>query len=69
MVHPWEISALGALDGHAATSAPHDLIDGELRLPRRGVPLAQMLRDAGAAAAGATARVTTTESAGCLSSM
>ena len=46
----------------------HDLVDGELRLPRRDVPLAQMLRDAGEAAAGATARVTTTESAGCFPS-
>ena len=58
-------AALGALNGGDATAMRHDLVDGELRLPRRDVPLAQMLRDAGEAAAGATARVTTTESAGC----
>ena len=61
-------AALGALDGGDATAARHDLVDGELRLPRRDEPLARMLRAAGAAAAGATARVTTTESAGCVPS-
>jgi hypothetical protein len=64
-------AALGALDGDdAATAARYDLVHGgELRLlPRRGGLLAPMLIDAGAAAAGATARVTTTESKGCFPS-
>ena len=62
-------AALGVLDGDAAaTLMPYDLVGGELRLLRRDVPLAQMMCDAGAAAAGATARVTTTESAGCFPS-
>ena len=61
-------AALGALDGGDATAMRHDLVGGELRLPLRVVPLAQMMCDAGAAAAGATARVTTTESAGCFPS-
>ena len=52
-------AVLGALDGKDATAALHNLVDGELRLARRGVTLATMLRDAGKAAEGATARVTT----------
>ncbi len=41
---------LGALEGKDATAALHNLVDGKL---------AMMLRDAGTAAEGATARVTT----------